>query len=382
MRPIEPGVAGSALEEREHYFRSDRVHPGLGGEGSTAAIDVVRRSVEHATGEDLSRARFHTGTASQRTAAALGARAYTFGTDIHFGAGQYHPGTTHGDRLIAHELVHVAQQRGTATAPRRAPLIGRPGDSHEVEAHAIAQAVTDRSSDPLARPAATHALGSRTPESMIQGDFWSSMGRGWEMYARLNDIGAPFAQELIRWRVLGLGMDFRKHETDSSWNDFMVARPEIQRATALKFQQMVLTFAAGGPTGNEWAGGWKSFSDSMTNVRLNELESMRLTLHGCHRIDIRGRYYVEDSGSDRIVKLGSVRLTWVDRGDLHPGTATELSSGASIDDSEFTGAGWDYDIFITFEMPSLSTWNVSGGVATHTRGWPPETGVPAAGFRG
>lgn len=52
-----------------------------------------------------------------RSAQALGARAYTQGSDIFFGPGRYAPGTPAGRSLLAHELTHVRQQReGRATA--------------------------------------------------------------------------------------------------------------------------------------------------------------------------------------------------------------------------------------------------------------------------
>ena len=81
------------------------------------------------------------------------------------------------------------------------------------------------------------------------------------------------------------------------------------------------------------------------------------------------------------VALSGMTFTWIDRADLHPGTITELDSGEEVDDSEFTDAGWDYDISILFAMGS-STWRVTSGSANHIRGWPPVTGAPAAGFRG
>lgn len=52
-------------------------------------------------------ARIHTGPESARAAAALGARAFTRGQDIHFGAGEFQPHSRDGRRLIAHELSHV-----------------------------------------------------------------------------------------------------------------------------------------------------------------------------------------------------------------------------------------------------------------------------------
>ena len=45
---------------------------------------------------------------------AVSARAFATGTDVYFAQGEYKPGTADGDKLIAHELAHVVQQRGAA----------------------------------------------------------------------------------------------------------------------------------------------------------------------------------------------------------------------------------------------------------------------------
>src|SRR5262249_51895404 len=51
-------------------------------------------------------------------AAASGALALTPGSDIYFAPGHYQPGSAHGERLLAHELTHVVQQRmGRARNP-------------------------------------------------------------------------------------------------------------------------------------------------------------------------------------------------------------------------------------------------------------------------
>ena len=62
-------------------------------------------------GSDLGDVRVHTGASAARSAQALNARAYTLGSDVHFGAGQYQPDNHAGRHLIAHELTHVLQQR-------------------------------------------------------------------------------------------------------------------------------------------------------------------------------------------------------------------------------------------------------------------------------
>ena len=61
-------------------------------------------------------ARIHVGGEATRLASAADARAYTIGRDIVFGQGEFRPDTRDGQRLIAHELAHVAQQQHTPQA--------------------------------------------------------------------------------------------------------------------------------------------------------------------------------------------------------------------------------------------------------------------------
>lgn len=68
---------------------------------------------------DFARVRVHTGSAAAASAENVRARAYTVGSEIVFGAGQYAPGTDAGRTLLAHELAHVVQQ-GRAGTPRLA----------------------------------------------------------------------------------------------------------------------------------------------------------------------------------------------------------------------------------------------------------------------
>ena len=56
--------------------------------------------------------RVHSDSKAADNALALNARAYTIGSDIIFGAAEYRPETREGQRLLAHELVHVVQQAG------------------------------------------------------------------------------------------------------------------------------------------------------------------------------------------------------------------------------------------------------------------------------
>ena len=75
--------------------------------------------MEDRLGFDFSRVRVHTDAQAAQSARAVGARAYTIGSDVVFGAGEYAPRSREGQRLIAHELTHVRQQ---ASAP---PMLQR-----------------------------------------------------------------------------------------------------------------------------------------------------------------------------------------------------------------------------------------------------------------
>jgi Domain of unknown function (DUF4157)/DNA/RNA non-specific endonuclease len=60
---------------------------------------------------DLSGVRIHTGAKAENLTTRLGARAFAYGRDIFFNAGQFQPDTPDGMELIAHELTHTIQQR-------------------------------------------------------------------------------------------------------------------------------------------------------------------------------------------------------------------------------------------------------------------------------
>src|SRR5262249_24089323 len=77
------------------------------------SLDAMTRGyMEPRFGEDLSGVRIHTDSRAAESAQHVHARAYTVGSHIVFGAGQWQPGGQDGDRLLAHELTHVLQQGG------------------------------------------------------------------------------------------------------------------------------------------------------------------------------------------------------------------------------------------------------------------------------
>ncbi|HEV7590721.1 MAG TPA: DUF4157 domain-containing protein [Longimicrobium sp.] len=108
---------------------------------------ATRSSMERGFGRDFAHVRLHTGTAAADAAASLHARAFTYGRDIAFGAGQYAPHSREGRRLIAHELAHTVQQGGGAAASppsvQTFSFGGSTYDALEREADRIAARVVD-----------------------------------------------------------------------------------------------------------------------------------------------------------------------------------------------------------------------------------------------
>jgi hypothetical protein len=75
------------------------------------ALDPAVRSRLDAKTGGLGDVRIHDSAAADTAARAIGARAFTVGNRIAFAGGAYRPGTDAGKQLLAHELVHVMQNR-------------------------------------------------------------------------------------------------------------------------------------------------------------------------------------------------------------------------------------------------------------------------------
>jgi hypothetical protein len=80
--------------------------------GSAAEAAINSSSHGAAPAYDFRNVRVHTDGRAAASARAVGALAYTVGSDIAFGTGQYAPSSPAGLKLIAHELAHVIQQDG------------------------------------------------------------------------------------------------------------------------------------------------------------------------------------------------------------------------------------------------------------------------------
>ena len=103
-RLVRPGTA--QLKSAGH---AQALPPGLirAGGGGRPLPDGVRKKMESAFSADFTDVRVHVGS----QAGAIGALAFTLGSDIHFAPGLYNPDSHHGQSLLGHELAHVLQQR-------------------------------------------------------------------------------------------------------------------------------------------------------------------------------------------------------------------------------------------------------------------------------
>ena len=94
---------------RGHSLSSFSLVPGQLASGRSLP-DSVQEKFGLPLGVNLDDVRIHTEPSSSALANSMSARALTVGHDIHFGEGEYRPGSKPGDELLAHELIHVAQQ--------------------------------------------------------------------------------------------------------------------------------------------------------------------------------------------------------------------------------------------------------------------------------
>jgi hypothetical protein len=130
--------------------------------GAGHALDpATRTGVESTMGQDFSQVQVHTDAQAAELSGQLDAEAFTVGDHIAFGAGAYQPGTPVGDAIIAHELAHVAQQKGAGTASQALQREALEEDAHRSTLQAVA-ALWSRSQGSLSRIAQNAGPGLQT----------------------------------------------------------------------------------------------------------------------------------------------------------------------------------------------------------------------------
>jgi hypothetical protein len=174
----------------------------------------LRTRMESSFGTDFSDVRIHRGPEATASAAALGARAYTIGSDVVVADG------AEDERTLAHELTHVAQQRtgpvdgtdhgdglrvsdpsdpferaaeaaATSAVETSAPVGGVGAGSRTAPARSV-QLATEDPSDPAPASAAAPAAAPDAETSAT-----SDMAEQWQenVVDRLSDANAEFGAE-------------------------------------------------------------------------------------------------------------------------------------------------------------------------------------------
>jgi hypothetical protein len=121
---VEPRFSKLSVQRAAFFNHSDHSEAGpsagtlakMAGKGNPLNREA-RQDVEPHFGTSFSDVRVHQNSEAAALCQRYNARAFTHGSDIYFNSGEYHPHTRPGQHLLAHELTHVAQQRGSRPTP-------------------------------------------------------------------------------------------------------------------------------------------------------------------------------------------------------------------------------------------------------------------------
>jgi ribosomal protein S18 acetylase RimI-like enzyme len=152
--------------------------------------------MESALGASFSDVRIHVGP----EASAIGAIAFTWGSDIHFAPGQYNPHTQEGQALLGHELTHVVQQRaGRVANPFGSGVAVVQDQGLEAEADRLGrQAAMHRVPETGGSQTASPSAGTRVINRKVNRAMNYAVraplrrGSGWHI-----DLAAPGAQQPV-----------------------------------------------------------------------------------------------------------------------------------------------------------------------------------------
>jgi len=120
---IDDPLGGTAVDSSVE----SQIQSKLGG-GSTLR-EREASGFSNAYGVDLSGVRVHSDSVSDDLSRSLQADAFTVGSDVFFRGGLYQPGTGAGDRLLGHELAHVAIQSGHGLERMRSDVEAKRSES-------------------------------------------------------------------------------------------------------------------------------------------------------------------------------------------------------------------------------------------------------------
>jgi hypothetical protein len=115
----------------------------VGSGGGQPLEPDLRRDMESRLGDDFSDVRVHTDDRASASARSINAQAYTVGSDVVFRSDRWSPSSSEGQRTLAHELTHVAQQRSgpvSGTPVGGGVSVSDPNDAFEQAAERSADA--------------------------------------------------------------------------------------------------------------------------------------------------------------------------------------------------------------------------------------------------
>jgi hypothetical protein len=142
------GTCASCQEEEDRLQRkaessaAPQQHAGAAPEIVHEVLRSAGQPLDHSTrayfergfGRNFSGVRVHIDSRAVESARAVNALAYTLGSEIAFASGKYAPTTHEGQRLLAHELAHVVQQRASTNAASVVQRQSLPASKREPEA--------------------------------------------------------------------------------------------------------------------------------------------------------------------------------------------------------------------------------------------------------
>ncbi len=116
----------------DNYVSSDISNQIYNSRGGRPLDQGINTEMSTKIGADFSNVRIHTDSSAVRMSTAIGAQAFTHGSDIYFNEGKYDPASSSGKHLLAHELTHTVQQGAAVqtkpelskTPPKVQPLLG------------------------------------------------------------------------------------------------------------------------------------------------------------------------------------------------------------------------------------------------------------------
>jgi hypothetical protein len=138
QRAPEVGMAGGAVSDG----LAGRIDAARGG--GSPLDSSTRSTMEDALGTSLDGVRVHVGQESDELNHSITAKAFTTGNDVFVRSDQWAPGSSDTQRLMAHELTHVAQQRSGVGGGESGMTVGAADTVEEREADSVADAVAQR----------------------------------------------------------------------------------------------------------------------------------------------------------------------------------------------------------------------------------------------